>query len=73
MAARSVRATASSAGAAHQCPVVTHLPILVNVKTDPALPLTGVQNGQADDLLSLIADDHIVIRQFTISGMTGFF
>ena len=39
---------------------------------DPLTP-AGVEHGQADDLIVLIADDHIVFRQFGVRGDGGLF
>jgi len=38
-----------------------------------SLPLTGVQNGQTNNLLPLIAYDDIIICEFTVGSMTRFF
>jgi hypothetical protein len=43
------------------------------VLENPPLPLAGVQNGQTNNLLSLVANDDIIIGEFTVSRMTRFF
>ena len=35
-------------------------------------PPAGVQNGQANDLVVLIADDNVVVRQLAVRGDRGF-
>ena len=34
-------------------------------------PLTGVQNSKADNLLTIITNDYILIRHFAVRGITG--
>ncbi len=36
------------------------------------LPLAGVKDGEADDLIALVADDHVVVCDLAVGGMTGF-
>lgn len=33
------------------------------------LPLGGVKDGEADDLISLVADDHVVVCDLAVGGL----